>query len=127
MESELQMSWVYFQSSGQIFYRGALVGTGYAGFGEGVNNPEDEAIPNVGPIPAGLYTIGPCFTHPKAGPMTMRLTPLEGTNTFGRDGFLIHGDTASMDHTASHGCIIMPHPVRVTVATSNDRTLTVTV
>ena len=121
------MSWVYFQSSGQIFYRGALVGTGYAGFGEGVNNPEDETIPNVGPIPVGNYTIGPAFTHPTAGPITMCLTPLEGTNTFGRDGFLIHGDTASMDHTASHGCIIMPHPVRVTVATSNDRTLTVTV
>jgi hypothetical protein len=125
MEGKLQMSWVYFQSNGELMYKGALVGTGYAGFGEGMNNPNDQAIPNVGPIPAGLYTIGPAFTHPAAGPITMRLTPQDGTNTLGRDGFLMHGDTASQDHTASHGCIVMPRTVRAAVAVSNDRTLNV--
>lgn len=52
------------------------------------------------------HSIGVAFTHPKAGPMTMRLTPMKGTDTFGRDGFLIHGDKMSVNHTASNGCII---------------------
>ncbi len=121
------MAWTYSQSTGKLKLGETTFGSGYAGFGEGVNNPEDETIPNVGPIPVGDYTIGPAFTHPAAGPITMRLTPQTGTDTLGRSGFLMHGDNQAMDHTASHGCIIMPHPVRVTVATSNDRTLTVTV
>jgi hypothetical protein len=37
----------------------------------------------------------------------------------------MHGDNQAMNHTASHGCIIMPHSVRAMVAASNDRTLTV--
>ena len=119
------MTWRYSQKTGDLSHDGKIVGSGYAGFGEGVNNPADQAIPDVGPIPRGFYTIGPAFTHPAAGPMTMRLTPQPGTDTFGRSGFLMHGDTASMDHTASHGCIIQNRSVRATVAVSDDRTLEV--
>src|ERR1035438_5538324 len=36
------------------------------------------------------------------------LTPESGTNTFGREGFLIHGDSVQNPGTASHGCIILP-------------------
>lgn len=119
------MTWTYSQSTGQLRQGEVLIGTGYAGYGEGVNNPADQAVPNIGPIPQGMYDIGPAFTHPTAGPMTMRLKPRPETNTFGRDGFLMHGDTASMDHTASHGCIIMNRTVRATVAVSTDRALQV--
>ena len=119
------MTWVYSQSEGSLHLNDILVGTGYAGFGEGVNNPSDQSVPDVGPIPQGFYTIGAAFTHPQAGPLAMRLEPEPGTNVFGRDGFLMHGDTASMDHTASHGCIIMDHTTRATVAVSDDRRLQV--
>lgn len=119
------MTWKYSQKTGNLSYNDKVVGLGYAGFGEGVNNPAAQAIPDVGPIPRGFYNIGVAFTHPKAGPITMRLTPKEGTDTFGRSGFLIHGDSASMDHTASHGCIIQNRSVRAAIAVSNDRTLEV--
>lgn len=120
------MTWKYSQKTGNLSYNGKPVGSGYAGVGDGVNNPAAQNIPNIGPIPRGLYSIGVAFTHPKAGPMTMRLTPMKGTNTFGRDGFLIHGDNTSMNHTASNGCIIQNRTVRASVAVSNDRTLEVT-
>jgi len=119
------MTWVYSQSDGSLHLNDILVGIGYAGAGEGLNNPKDESIPNGGPIPKGFYNIGPSFTHPEAGPITMRLKPTAETNTFGRDGFLMHGDNMSLNHTASHGCIIMNRTVRSTVAVSSDRLLQV--
>ena len=111
---------IYHQKNGALYLQEAdgniYLGTGYSGHGDGLNDPADEAIRNVGTIPRGLYEIGAPFTHPAAGPVTMRLTPIEGTDTHGRDGFLIHGDTASRDHTASHGCVIMDRPIRQLVA-----------
>ena len=119
------MTWRYRQSSGDLSYGGVVIGRGYAGFGEGVNNPADEAIANIGPIPVGFYTIGPAFTHPTTGSLTMRLIPQPGTDMHGRDGFLMHGDSAALNHTASHGCIVQRRDVRATVAASDDRTLEV--
>jgi hypothetical protein len=119
------VTWKYSQKTGNLSHNGKSVGFGYAGFGEGVNNPKAQDIPNIGPIPRGLYSIGVAFTHPKAGPMTMRLTPMKGTNTFGRDGFLIHGDNMSMNRTASNGCVIQNIKIRASIAVSNNRTLEV--
>ena len=34
---------------------------------------------------------------------------------FNRGDFLIHGDNTKGDQSASHGCIIMPHGVRIEV------------
>ena len=65
------------------------------------------------------------FTHPQCGPMSMRLTPQDGTDTFGRDGFLIHGDNQDMNHTASHGCIILPKIIRAAISASGDHVLEV--
>lgn len=117
--------WIYSQKSGDLSIKDKSIGVCYSGHGEGLNNPELQEVHDVGPIPRGRYTIGPAFTHPTAGPMTMRLIPQAGTNTFGRDGFLMHGDSVSMDHTASHGCIVANRTIRATVATSDDRTLDV--
>ena len=119
------MTWVYSQSKGELSLNGRIVGTGYAGHGKGVNNPAEQATHDIGPIPRGFYTIGPAFTHSKAGPMTMRLTPKPGTNTFGRDGFLMHGDNVDMNFTASNGCIVQKLKTRATVAVSDDRILQV--
>ena len=117
----------YVQSTGDIVLStGVWLQGSYSGHGEGVNNPADQYMANVGPIPVGVYTMSGPFTHPTAGPYTLRLTPMPATNTHGRDGFLMHGDTPSMDHTASHGCIVARRSYREMVdSTSTDRLLRV--
>ncbi len=116
------MSWIYSQSSGELTKDGELIATGYSGAGIGRNNPAEQAVPNVGPIPQGHYSIGPEFDAPVQGPCTMRLSP-EGHDALGRDGFLIHGDNAA--HDASTGCIILPFETREKIAASADRNLEV--
>ena len=115
--------WTYSQSTGELKRDGQLFGTGYAGHGPGVDNPEMENVPNIGPLPQGFYTIGPEFTHPHTGPLSMRLEPDANNEMFGRGGFLMHGDNST--HTASEGCIVMPHDVRALVSASEDRRLKV--
>jgi hypothetical protein len=102
----------------------------YAGNGAGKNNVAFAHVRNVGPIPPGVYAIGTAFFHPHAGPVTMRLTPQAGTNTFGRSGFLIHGDSIAKPGTASNGCPVTTYPSgrkdREYIASSPDKTLIVT-
>jgi hypothetical protein len=119
------VTWEYRQSTGHFSLNDAYVATGYSGRGEGLNNPSEESVQGQGPIPHGKYKIGPAITHPTAGPIAMRLTACEGTDTCGRDGFLIHGDNQSLNHTASHGCIILPKAIRQMVADSDDKDLIV--
>lgn len=116
--------WIYEQATGRIFKDGVFVGEGYAGHGEGVNNPGKEDVPMVGPIPAGDYIIGPAFAHPKAGQVTMRLTP-QGHSAKNRTGFLIHGDNTAGNKSASNGCIIQSKPVRQKIANDQDKLLRV--
>jgi hypothetical protein len=107
----------YSQSSGNWFEDGALLGSGYAGGNcgktpQGKNNPLMQAVHSVGPIPQGTYDIqGPPFTHPTAGPFCLRLEPQQGTVTFGRAGFMVHGDT-NPPGNASEGCVVLPRAVR---------------
>lgn len=116
------MAWIYSQSSGELTRAGELVATGYSGAGIGRNNPAEQAVRNVGPIPRGRYRIGPEFVAPIQGPCAMRLSP-EGHDALGRCGFLIHGDNAA--HDASTGCIILPPEAREQIAASADRDLEV--
>jgi hypothetical protein len=102
-----------------------LVGTGYAGHGEGLNNPADEFAKNVGPLPVGKYTIAYALTDAVTGPVSMHLVPDPRNVMHGRGSFLIHGDNAAMNHTASDGCIIMARPIRETIDASRDRELQV--
>jgi hypothetical protein len=119
------MPWTYSQSTGQLSQDGTLVAIGYSGFGPGKNNPADEAIRNVGPIPRGEYAIGAMqATSAAHGPDIMPLTPV-GHDALGRSGFLMHGDSIANPGTASEGCIIMPHNVRLQVANSGDSVLDV--
>jgi len=122
------MSWNYNQSNGYLSHRGMLVGQGYSGHGNGVNNPAMQNVPNVGPIPQGEWTIGAVIEqHPTLGEIVLPLLPAEGTETFGRSGFFMHGDEidAPGEDLASHGCIVMPRNVREAVAYSGDETLVV--
>lgn len=118
------MNWKYDQTSGSLYSpEGEVSGVGYAGKGLGKNNPSLQSVKNTGPIPKGWYTIGEAFTHPHTGPVSMRLTQDKENEMFDRDRFLMHGDNPT--HTASDGCIIMGHDVRVLVSKSTVRRLQV--
>ncbi len=120
------MPWTYQITTGALTTpQGKLRGTGYAGHDKGLNNPAMEDVENTGPIPDGVWTIGPAFQHETCGPIAMRLTPQPGTDPQGRDGFLIHGDNSAANHTASHGCIILGRDIRQEIAASADRVLVV--
>src|SRR5258707_2372174 len=106
------MPWTYSQATGTLRNpQGEIVATnGYSGSGVGRNNTAMERERNAGPIPRGAYRIGASRNSTRTGPNSMDLTPAPGTNTFGRDAFLIHGDNSL--HTASHGCVIFGPNVR---------------
>lgn len=118
--------WDYSVTRGEFRLSGILAGTGYSGSGPGKNNPLSQQIVDVGPIPCGLWSIsGPPFDSPDHGPYCLRLYPQKGTETFGRSGFLIHGDSKEHPGSASHGCIVCPHVVRERLWQSGDRVLLV--
>lgn len=125
--------WTYHSDTGILERNGAAVGRGYSGHApngrgvapDGINNPQLESDPDVGPIPRGGYAIGPFFNDPEKGPIVARLAPLPATWTFGRSGFMIHGDNPAMDETASLGCIILARPIREMIAESGDTSLEV--
>jgi hypothetical protein len=127
--------YVYQQSTGDLQRDGEHLGICYSGHGAGLNNPDLEHVHNYGPIPKGIYTIGPAFRHNTKGAVCMRLIP-DGHDACGRaiplaedaqgrDGFLIHGDNKLMNHTASEGCIIASLTIRQDIAQSKDRELLV--
>jgi hypothetical protein len=110
----------YVQRTGNVYDGTKLIGSCYSGNdldpkNPGLNNPAAEDIENHGPIPAGLYTLTMPFTHPRAGAFTMRLKPDASNTMHDRDGFMWHGDNAMMNHTASDGCIVGAHFIRVNV------------
>lgn len=121
--------WQFEQASGKLFYpSGLLLASGYSGHGIGVNNPLYETVPNVGPIPVGLYTIEAPIDSPEHGPYALPLTPFPANEMFGRSAFLMHGDEILHvgQHLASQGCIIMGPFTRKTVWQSTlDHTLQV--
>jgi hypothetical protein len=118
--------WTYAQKTGDLLHDGTKIATGYSGYDDGKNNPAMQAVANVGPIPQGDWTIiGPPINTPDHGPYVLRLQPAATTNTFGRSGFLMHGDAIESPGCASRGCVIMPRPVREQVWSSSDTDLEV--
>lgn len=119
------MAWRFVSSTGELRDSdGVHVWTGYSGHGEGRDNPAMEAVPAVGPIPSGLWSIGPPHNSDHTGPFSMALTPV-GHDAHGRSAFLIHGDNKTRD--ASHGCVIVPRPIRERIWNSGDHQLEVVV
>ncbi len=119
-------AWTYAQKTGELQQDGRHIGNGYSGAGAGKNNPATQQVPNVGPIPQGDWTVvGPPANTQEHGPYVLHLQPAAQTETFGRSGFLMHGDSIESPGCASHGCVIMPRPVREQVWNSGDRELKV--
>lgn len=114
-------------SAGQISDSAlTFVGHAYSGAPGYVNDPSKEAIKRCGPIPEGLWNIGsPVIDGGHLGPFILPLTPAEGTMTYGRGGFWIHGDNSEHDESASEGCIIASPDLRKMIAMDADHALTV--
>jgi hypothetical protein len=123
------MPWTYTQSTGELANPdGLIIGIGYSGRFEGLNNPAMQAEHNTGPIPQGKWEIGKFFNDQRPhgkGPMVCPLIPFPETETFGRTEFMIHGDNKAGNHTASEGCIILGRYQRDAIAISTDRTIEV--
>lgn len=106
------MPFIYSQTTGMMRRDSGWSAQGYSGHHNGVNNAALQACSNVGPIPQGTYTISKPYTDPEKGPVVMRLTPDPENTMWGRAGFLIHGDNAQANQSASEGCIILPRVAR---------------
>ena len=117
----------YKQSTGELTAANGTVSVGYSGAqGIGYNNPSEEFVKDVGPIPVGCYTItGPPYNTTTHGPFVMQLVPDASNDMGGRSGFLLHGDNILRPGTASEGCIIMSRVIREAVWASGDRRLQV--
>jgi hypothetical protein len=118
--------WRYLQKTGELFSpSGEIVGSGYAGKGNATNDPDQQCVTDMGPIPRGFYTILPAMTHPRLGNIALPLKPDDNNEMCGRSDFFIHGDSVSDPGNASKGCIIMNHTVRRMVSVSIDKRLRV--
>lgn len=121
------MSFVYRQTAPIMLHDGVILRclTLYSGHGSGLNNPAYEAMANVGPIPAGMWRIVQWFdTYEDKGPIVAQLEAV-GFDPHGRSGFLIHGDNAAANFSASHGCIIASHECRAAMRAIPDFALQV--
>jgi len=85
-----------------------IVGVGYSGHEEVLNNPVYDYLKGIGCIPVGRYTLDGPYTDPEKGPVVFKLIPAPSNNMMGRSGFMLHGDTTPAVHDASDGCIASP-------------------
>lgn len=124
------MAWTFEITTGKLYNPdGTFAAQGYSGGNcgknpEGIDNPADECIKDVGPLPEGLYTFGTPVAHSQLGAFAIPLIPDPSNNMMGRGDFYMHGDTA-VPGDASEGCIIMPPDTRHACAGSADNQLTV--
>ena len=121
---------VYEQATGKLFRRSPglaleLVAQGYSGRSIGLNAPDAQHVPGVGPIPRGDYRIDEPRRHVRLGPLALPLVPVLQGLMGGRSGFYIHGDNRHANRSASSGCIILERSVRALIARSRPATLTV--
>ena len=118
----MEPDWTYDQSSGQVFFQGKLYTQAYSGRDAGKNNPALQDKVALGPIPRGIWRMGNPYKSEAVGRYCIPLIPMEGTVTFNRTAFLIHGDSVSHPGKASKGCIIVsPLSRRQTMYTQGNR------
>lgn len=114
--------WYVFEQATGHFIRHGLDGdhlldrAGYSGSfsAGGYNNPDKQYEKLVGPIPQGQYSIGPATDFPTK--LAFPLTPMAGTDTRGRGGFMIHGGCLDGTLRASTGCVIVDVATRTRIA-----------
>ena len=125
MES-VEVMWTFSSTTGWLCdATGKKIAQGYAGGDEGRwpdgrNNPAMESVPQVGPLPRGIYTLGEPVEGSRLGPYAIPLAPDPANEMFGRSGFFCHGDTVPSGN-ASEGCIILPRFARDVLKRSSDQ------
>jgi hypothetical protein len=121
------MSWTYEQISGRLIDPdGVAQGFGYSGQPPHKNDPAAQNQVGIGPIPVGLWHATALIAVTEAhGPYVIVLTPDSATETFGRSGFLVHGDSLERAGYASEGCIVQSRDVREMFWNSADHDITV--
>lgn len=118
--------WIFESSTGCLTREGILLAKGYAGNGDGKNNPAMQDIRDIGPLPVGFYTICAPRFDSKTGIFTLDLIPDAANQMFGRSEFRIHGDRRTgPPGLASEGCIVLPMFARERIWDSNDTRLQV--
>lgn len=120
--------WTWEISKGRLLTpAGSPFAIGYSGAPDGINDPTKIDMPDVGPIPVGQWNVGDPIDDAETGPFSLPLTPAEGTDTFGRTAFLIHGDSVLLAglQKASKGCVILGRFAREAIANSSDHVLDV--
>jgi hypothetical protein len=126
--------WVYKQQTGEFLHPGGLrLAFGFAGQGAGLNNPAQDHVHDVGPLPRGEYTMTAWIeSDPRLGACVIVLEQSLANIMFGRDGFRIHGARSVEGHglaaylTSSEGCICLSDCVaRRAIWNSGDRALLV--
>ena len=127
--SQAHLDLVYCQGTGCLYLADdqdgrALLCRGYSGHGSGRNDPTQEAVKAIGPIPRGVWRVEAPRHHPRLGDSAFPLLPV-GHNAHGRTGFYIHGDNRKADGSASTGCIIAPRFVREAIGALGIRCLLV--
>ena len=119
------MPWIYHQSTGRLEYNGVAAASGYSGAPGAVNNPDREFEVLIGPIPRGNYRIGVLqLNGGHMGHDVIPLTPV-GHNAHRRTGFFLHGDSIRSPGTASQGCVVLQHDIRMRINQSLDKVLQV--
>jgi RHS repeat-associated protein len=100
------------------------LGTGYAGHGQGLDNPAYEHVAgdNAGPPPKGTWSIGPMEDYTKSNGKVLEnamvITPTKDVDMTGRGpAFLIHNGNMVIQNS-SLGCIILPDEDRAPIGTS---------
>ncbi|SEB76385.1 Protein of unknown function [Rhizobiales bacterium GAS188] len=120
---------VYEQATGILLTceggRYDTLAVGYSGSlsKHGKNDPDQQCVRGVGPLPCGSYTVGP--PGPGPSPYSLALTPDPTNDMCGRSGFLIHGDSLQHPGDASDGCIILKISERSAIVATGLKTLVV--
>ena len=101
---------------------------------QGRNNPDAVQDVAVGPLPPGVYRVGEWAFTPEdsirlgypahLGLIIASLTQIDG-DTFGRNGFFMHGPGGADPRESSKGCIEVEHSYRIQVAAMKPDTITV--
>ena len=116
--------WTFKQSKG-IFSGNGKTFSGWAGHGQGKNNPDAQEEKGIGPLPRGKYMMDRVEESPNTGPFTIVLSPDPSNEMFGRGDFRIHGAAFVHPELSSDGCIILSRADRMDVWSSGDHDLEV--
>jgi peptidoglycan hydrolase-like protein with peptidoglycan-binding domain len=95
---------VYDVSSGTVTLPDGTKLEAHSGRGTAQDDPNSQKQRNRGTTPTGTYKLTPREAR-YHGVAALRLTPINGTNTHGRDGFLAHSYMLG-PKGESHGCVV---------------------